>query len=123
MAAFSRCIPVMLGTGGLVGGGVGGMSPVTRTSHSIPAQSSFRAAVGGSLKRSAEAELVGTAWSGGGVRAWDIRFGSVEGIGRGGGSAGTLSEHNSSASTTCCSFPSPFLGVISFLVCFATCLC
>lgn len=61
MAAFSRCILLMLGIGGLVRGGVGGMSPVMRTRDSIPAQSSFRAAAGGRVKRSIEGESVGTA--------------------------------------------------------------
>jgi len=77
-------MPVMLGMAGLVGGGVGGMSPMTRTNDSIPSQRSFKAAMGGNLKRSLE-ESVGTTWGGGGVRACDSRIRSVEGTGGGGG--------------------------------------
>lgn len=65
------------------------MSPVTRTSDSIPAPSSFKAAIGLSLKRSCEDGL-GAAWSGGGVRACTSSFGSAEGIGGGGGDVGVV---------------------------------
>jgi hypothetical protein len=36
MLSFSACIPRMFGIWGLVGGGVGGTSPVTRTRASTP---------------------------------------------------------------------------------------
>lgn len=41
---FSASIPLMCGIVGLMGGGVGGMSPVMLTSASIPALRSLRAA-------------------------------------------------------------------------------
>jgi hypothetical protein len=43
---------LMLGIVGLVGGGVGGMSPVIRTSISTPALNSFKAAIGDTWKMS-----------------------------------------------------------------------
>lgn len=72
-----------------MGGGVGGISPVMRTSDSTPAQRSLRAAMGESLKRSCEDGL-GAVCNGGGVRACHTSFGSVEGIGGGGGEVGVI---------------------------------
>jgi hypothetical protein len=44
--SFSACIPRIFGGVECVGGGVGGISPVTRTRASMPAHSSFSAVIG-----------------------------------------------------------------------------
>lgn len=82
MFSFSACMPRIFGGVWEVGGGVGGTSPVTLTSASIPAHSSFNAVTGEILKTSM---LLGE----GGV--WDpslsaliARPVSAEGLGRGG---------------------------------------
>ena len=80
----------MCGYVGFAGGGVGGISPVMRTRASMPELSILRAAIGGILNRSWEDVVGPAAWSGGGVRAWVSRRGSVEGLGGGGGVVGVI---------------------------------
>ena len=82
MLSFSACMPRMFGIVGLVGGGVGGISPVIRTRDSSPAASSFSARDAGSLNKSSPPSRGGGAGDCDGVAA---RCGSEEGIGGGGG--------------------------------------
>lgn len=73
----------MLDVVGTSGGGVGGMSPVTRHSASIPAQSSFKAVIGGSVNTSrigGEGGSIASSTMGSIARPW-----SLEGSGGGGG--------------------------------------
>lgn len=84
MLSFSACMPRMFGMVGLVGGGVGGMSPVMLTSASTSALSNFSAVRGGILKISSWGMRRGEMTSpsvGLALRS----VGSVEGIGGGGG--------------------------------------
>lgn len=90
MLSFSACMPRMWGICGIVGGGVGGMSPVMRTRASTPAVSSFKAARGETLKMSSgwalsSGEVMGCKF---GAGHWTTSRGSVEGFGGGGGDWG-----------------------------------
>lgn len=84
-------MPRMCEICGVVGGGVGGMSPVIRTRASTPAESSLRAARAGTLKMSSGwalswGEVIGSRFGRGG---WTTSSRSVEGLGGGGGVCGT----------------------------------
>lgn len=73
----------MLDVVGTSGGGVGGMSPVTLQSPSIPAHSSFKAEIGGSVNTSrigGEGGNIASSALGSMARPW-----SLEGSGGGGG--------------------------------------
>lgn len=84
MLIFSASIPRMCGIVGLMGGGVGGMSPVMLTSASTPALRSRRAACGEILNMSSPCSAtVGDAvWS---EPAGSCSLGSAAGTGGGGG--------------------------------------
>lgn len=83
MSSFSAAIPLILGSVGLVGGGVGGISPVIFTRASIPPLKSFIAALGDNLKTS-----VFSGTFGGLSQSATLNRGSDEGFG-GGGRSGT----------------------------------
>lgn len=82
MFAFSACMSDICGYDGVLGGGVGGISPVICTRSSRLALNNLSASSAGSLKRSCSS-------SGGGVDllSWSIdNRGSDAGTGGGGGS-------------------------------------
>lgn len=88
---FSASIPLMCGSVGLLGGGVGGMSPVMPTRASMPALRSLRAAWGEILKMSSTcATRVGDETSCSGLVTC-CNLGSAAGTG-GGGGEGTVLE-------------------------------
>jgi hypothetical protein len=87
---FSASIPFMCGSVGLLGGGVGGMSPVMPTRASMPALRSLRAACGEILKMSSTcATRVGDETSFSGLVAC-CSLGSAAGTGGGGGDGTAL---------------------------------
>ena len=82
MFSFSACIPRIFGGVVCVGGGVGGISPVTLTSASMPAHSSLRAVTGPIVNTS---RLFGDAGGeGSSPGTLTERPVSAEGFGRGG---------------------------------------
>ncbi len=98
MLFFSASMPLMCGTVGLFGGGVGGMSPVMLTSASMPALRSLRAATGGILNMSSTwAARVGDEMPSSEL-VISCSLGSAAGTGRGGGE-GTALE---SLPASCC---------------------
>jgi hypothetical protein len=90
MLCFSASIPLMWASVGLLGGGVGGMSPVMLTRASMPVLKSLRAACGGILNMSSAwaASVDEDTWFSG--LCTRCRLGSVAGTGGGGGEGTAL---------------------------------